>query len=241
MKKLILCEGETDAILLSYYLEKVAGWVYSRKCPQGLSIRATAQNESVNWYKKDDDYLLICAVGGKDNFKSFFDEKIKNPLLLTNAFEKISIVTDRDNREIETIEASAASVLDMSCAEVRNNQWVDCSYTNQYGIAKTFSTLLVIIPNEQQGALETAMLRAIAEDTYDKNIVEKAGVFANQMRVEANRYISTDRLKLKAHLGLTWAIQYPEKVFTKIDEQIRNVRWEESETLRSCFSALIEI
>lgn len=241
MKKLILCEGETDAILLSYYLGKVAGWVYSRKCPQGLSIHATAKNETVNWYKKGNDYLLICAVGGQDNFKSFFDKKIKNPLLLADAFEKISIVTDRDDRDIETIESSVASVFDVTDARIKNNQWVNCSYTNQYGIVKTFSTLLVIIPNQQQGALETTMLRAIAEDTYDKNIVEKAGEFAKQMSVEANRYISTDRLKLKAHLGLTWAIQYPEKVFTKIDEQIRNVRWEESETLRSCFSALIEI
>ena len=85
------------------------------------------------------------------------------------------------------------------------------------------------------------MLKAIAEDTYDKNIVEKTGAVANQMRVEADRYISSERLKLKAHLGLTWAIQFPEKVFTKIDEQIRNVRWEESETLRSCFAVLIEI
>lgn len=241
MNKLILCEGETDAILLSYYLERVAGWAYSKKCPQGLSIRATAQNESVNWYKKDDDYLLICAVGGKDNFKRFFNEKIRNPLILVNAFEKISIVTDRDNRDIETIEASALSIFDVSDVEIRNNQWVDCCYTDQFGIVQTFRVLLVVIPTDQQGALETEMLKAIAEDTYDKNIVEKTGAFANQMRVEADRYISSERLKLKAHLGLTWAIQFPEKVFTKIDEQIRNVRWEESETLRSCFAVLIEI
>ena len=52
MNKLILCEGETDAILLSYYLEKAAGWNYSSKPPQNLSIQTTAQNETVNWYKR---------------------------------------------------------------------------------------------------------------------------------------------------------------------------------------------
>lgn len=61
------------------------------------------------------------------------------------------------------------------------------------------------------------------------------------MREEASRYISTDRLKLKAHLGSTWAVQYPEKVFSLIDEQIRNVKREESETLRLCFASLVEI
>lgn len=89
--------------------------------------------------------------------------------------------------------------------------------------------------------METAMLAAIAEDPYDKSIVEKTGAFASRMREEASRYISTDRLKLKAHLGSTWAVQYPEKVFSLIDEQIRNVKREESETLRLCFASLVEI
>lgn len=241
MNILILCEGETDAILLSYYLGKVAGWKYSPKPPQNLSIQATAQNEAVNWYKKDGDYLLICAVGGKDNFENFFEKKIKNPLLLSDAFERVAFVTDRDERETRFIEASISSVLREFNAELRNNQWKECSYINDFGIEKNFRALLVVIPLEQQGALETVMLSAIAENDYDKNIVEKTATFAEQMRVEASRYISSERLKLKAHLGLTWAVQYPEKVFTKIDEQIRNVRWEESETLHICFSTLAEI
>jgi hypothetical protein len=31
------------------------------------------------------------------------------------------------------------------------------------------------------------------------------------------------------------------KVFSLIDEQIRTVKWEESETLRLCFAVLVEI
>ena len=85
------------------------------------------------------------------------------------------------------------------------------------------------------------MLDAISEDEYDKNIVDKTRDFAKQMRKEASKYISNDRLELKANLSLTWAVQYPEKAFRRIDEQIRNVRWEESERLRSCFSELIKI
>lgn len=241
MNKLILCEGETDAVLLSYYLGKVAGWEYSKKGPNGLAIRATEQNESVNWYRKNGDFLLICSVGGKDNYKNFFTAKIQPPLLTTNAFAKIAIVTDRDYRKIEEIEASADSVLEVAHAAIKNNRWINCCYQDSYRMEKSFAALLVVIPNEHQGALETAMLEAIAENAYDRNIVEKTGVFADQMRTEAAQYISTDRLKLKAHLGLTWAVQYPEKVFTKIDEQIRNVPWESSEVLHTCFAELIEI
>ena len=57
MNKLILCEGKTDAILLSYYLEKVAGWKYTTKSPSGLKFKKSNENESVDWYRKDQDCL----------------------------------------------------------------------------------------------------------------------------------------------------------------------------------------
>ena len=59
MNKLILCEGKTDAILLSYYLGKTAGWKFVKKGPSGLAIQQPNDNESISWYEKDDDYLLI--------------------------------------------------------------------------------------------------------------------------------------------------------------------------------------
>lgn len=52
--------------------------------------------------------------------------------------------------------------------------------------------LLLIIPKEHAGALETVMLSAISENPYDKNIVEKTADFVEKMRTEADRYISTD-------------------------------------------------
>ena len=61
------------------------------------------------------------------------------------------------------------------------------------------------------------------------------------MQKSASRYISNNRMKLKAHLGVTWAVQYPEKVFKLIDEQIRSVSWEKSEVLHSCFRQLERI
>lgn len=37
MNRVLLCEGVTDAILLSYYLEKVPGWKYC-KGPKNLGL-----------------------------------------------------------------------------------------------------------------------------------------------------------------------------------------------------------
>lgn len=241
MNKLILCEGKTDAILLSYYLGKIAGWKYANKGPNGLAIQQPNDNESISWYKKDDDYLLICGVGGKNNFGNFFDERIRIPLVTTNAFEKIAIVTDRDDREVADICASLSEDMSGFFSDIQDREWCDNTYRDAFGMEKTVQLLLVIIPKEHLGALENVMLSAISEDPYDKNIVDKTAIFVQQMRTEADKYISTERLQLKAHLGVTWAVQFPEKVFSMIDEQINSVRWEEYDTLRECFGILNDI
>lgn len=241
MNKLILCEGETDAILLSYYLGKAAGWKYTKKGPEGLTIQRLNGNESVNWYKKNKDYLLICGVGGKDNFGKFFDTRIKRPLITTNAFEKIAIITDRDDRTVEDIRDSLITDMSGFFSDMRDREWCNNYYQDSFGINKMIELLLVVIPKEHLGALETVMLDAISEDSYDKNIVEKTAAFVEQMRTEADKYIWSDRLQLKAHLGVTWAVQFPEKIFSMIDEQINNVQWEKYEVLKECFGILNEI
>ena len=174
MNKLILCEGETDAILLSYYLGRVSGWTYSPKGPQGVSIHKTEQNETVNWYKKNSDYLLICAVGGKDNFKYFFEKKIKLPLLTSDAFEKISIVTDRDQREIESIEASVASILNADYTAVKNNQWFDCPYTN-FQLKKRFALCCLLFQTSSRERLKRPCFAQFPKIHMTKESLRKLG------------------------------------------------------------------
>lgn len=92
-----------------------------------------------------------------------------------------------------------------------------------------------------QGALETLLLDSISEDPYDAAIVSKAGGFVEEMQETASRYIDSNRKKLKAHLGVTWAIQYPEKVFKLMNEQIISVPWEKSKVLHDCIRELLSI
>lgn len=238
MNRVLLCEGVTDAILLSYYLEKVSGWKYC-KGPKNLEIKTKNRNESVNWYRKGEEYLLICGVGGKNNFAKFFETRIKNPIFMSDAFQKIVFVTDRDERADSEI-INELYTEDM-LKNLEDRRWRNNIYRNAYEMEKMLEVLLVVIPKESQGALETVMLEAIAEDPYDRNIIEKVDDFMQQMSKEAEKCLSTERLQLKAKLGVTWAVQFPEKVFSRIDEQIRNVEWEKSELLKRIFRELEEI
>nr|WP_027870138.1 DUF3226 domain-containing protein [[Eubacterium] cellulosolvens] len=241
MNKLILCEGETDAILLSYFLGKVAGWKFCRKPPANVAIKPDAFEESANWYEKGEDRLLICAVGGKDNVGSFFEKKIQRPVVDAGAFSRIALVLDRDESEIQSIEAHASSVCKPVINTMRNNEWVQNVYIDAYGTEQMIEGLLVVIPTEHEGALETLMLDSIAEDPYNSVIVDKAGAFVADMKTVASKYLGSRRNAIKVHLGVTWAVQYPEKVFKLINEQILSVKWEESEVLHKCFAQLEKI
>lgn len=238
MNSLILCEGATDAILLSYYLKKVSGWNYSKKGPSGLTIGSSAENQTINWYKRENDYLLICGVGGKDNFKTFFLKTLQKPIVHAGAFEKIAVITDRDERDAEEIKDSIKSAFDGMFPSIEDRNWELNKSSDPYGMEIERELLLLIIPEAHAGALETVMLDAISEKEYDRNIVDLCKKFVAEMRSEASKYISSSRLQLKAELGVTWAIQYPEKVFSLINEVIESVPWESFDTLRECFNPL---
>lgn len=241
MNKLILCEGKTDAILLSYYLEKTCGWTH-RNAPKSLAVKADEiKGESAYWYRKDDESLLICGVGGKDNFGSFFKEKILPTMVDTSAFSKIAVITDRDEREEQSILDSYRVLFRPVITNVENDNWISNSYENSYKQEAFVNFLLVVIPADKEGALETLLLDAISEKEYDKTIVNRSIAYVDEIQPIAAEYIHKNRLKNKACLGVTWAIQYPEKIFSFIDEQIRSVKWEESQVLAQCFQQLKDI
>lgn len=243
MNKLILCEGKTDAILLSYYMGRVFGWKpvkakERKKLLKGLDVQVAESNQNADWYRKNDDFLLICAVGGKDNFENFYRNHIERPILDADAFQQIAIVIDRDENEVEHIEERMFSDFIGALPKLKNRLWKTYRIVNSSEQEKFLELLLLVIPTEHQGALETLLLQSISEDLYDKVIVDACGEFVKKIRPQASKYISTDRLELKAWLSTTWAIQSPEKVFDFIDQILVEVPWEKSKILKECFGKL---
>lgn len=245
MTRIIMCEGETDLILISYYLEKVKGWVYTGT-PKGLTINFTKQENKAacNYQNSNKDELLICAVGGKDNFGNFFNEHLKKPIMRSNAGEteyRIALVTDRDDFSIEEIENSISEELAPIINNIENNAWQPNEVDADLGTKVNIEFLLVVIPKENHGALETVLMEALSKDDYDSNIIEKSKRFITDIQPNADRYIHENRLQLKAQLGVVFSIFNPEKTFSLFKERLVSVKWEKSEVLAKCFEKLIEI
>jgi len=154
MISLILCEGKSDAVFLSYYLEKTAQWKIMKKGPKEFAINIDeGKGESAYWYRRGDEVLLICSVGGKTKFKCFFDDKIIEAIKQTSFFTKVAIVRDSDDDTSLEIAQSMNDLLAPLCNNIVLDQWSKHSYTNGYGEQKSIDILIQVVPKDQQGAL----------------------------------------------------------------------------------------
>lgn len=244
MRTLILCEGKTDAILTSYLLCKVSGWTPS-KADKKMNITVSEKNnESAYWYNRNNDKLLICGVGGKSNFAAFFNDKIYDIIASypqSETFDKIIVIQDRDKASIGDSEDSIKSALYPIAQKIENNEWTTNTYRDSFGKICNIEILGLIIPLESEGALETVMLDSLKEKQPEREITERSEVFVDQIKECARDYLDKPRLELKAKLGVTFAILSPMKVFSYIDELIKNVQWENYKYINDIFRKVLEI
>ena len=133
MTRFILCEGKTDAILLSYYLERTKGWEYNKK-PKRFRLRfPDTDNRYVGHYKNGEEELSICAVGGKDNFINFYKENVEGYIRDSESLDlyyRIAIVVDRDDRTTEEIERYFSDNLKPYIDKITDSVWTSYSFVN---------------------------------------------------------------------------------------------------------------
>lgn len=246
MKSIILCEGKTDAILISYYLNKVKGWEYYSKNDKRkvhIPIR-NDENEEVNWYILNGNLLVIWGIGGKDNFKYSINEIFKIIELETEeAFSNIVILTDRD--EIED-EGEGEGVVLRKFSDyfqgviLKNNEWTIKEHINEFKDKLQFKILPIIIPFDKSGAIETFVLDAICDmGQEEKDIVDKSKEFISEFNL--SNYLNTQRLKIKGEFAVTLGAMFPQKTFTPIDAMLKNINWEKYSTIQQGFRKLQEI
>ena len=103
MKRAILCEGKTDAILISYFLKKRFGWTHIKEEVVGLPP-VDRGNEERNWYhhpEKPGQELVIWGVGGIDQMSAklrHITERTQNERTLANRFGHVVLFFDRNDK-----------------------------------------------------------------------------------------------------------------------------------------------
>ena len=90
---------------------------------------------------------------------------------------RIALVTDRDDFSVKEIEKSILDELSPIINNIENNAWKPNEVNADLGTKVNIEFLLVVIPKENHGALETVLREALSKDDYDANIIEKSKQF----------------------------------------------------------------
>lgn len=236
MNTVIICEGESDAIVLSYYLEHQNGWHFSKTGPIGLTKITKNTTEKMNWYHKgNNDYLLIWAVGGNE-FEGVLQKVLElNKINANSVFENIIFITDNDtDAEVEN-RINTLNNLILKFVEpkkMEKNIWLnDVKQNVSFDEVLSLKFLFMTLPEDGSGALETYLLDAIAEnDKFDKYIVDQSRSFIDNLCANndqyGNKYLDTRRSGTKAKLSTFFSVVSPERTFVKINTLIESITWE---------------
>jgi hypothetical protein len=175
------------------------------------------------------------------HLSEFFNVLKKSSDTLT--YQQLVIVCDRDSEEDDqTIITEYSKCFTQSNFPLANNVLQKAEYLNSFEQRKFIKTFALVIPQDRLGALETALLDSIREDDCDKYIIEKSEQFVMDTRLVAGKYISSERLALKAKLSAVFAIMSPKKVFSFIDDLLKTtVKWEEKQYLNDLFQELVKV
>ena len=242
MKNIILCEGSTDYVLLQYFMRKVYGWGDKGKSNEKSNSRYF---KSVRTMMKESDSLSIRGCGGAKNLLPGFQYMVEynNLSSESEAFDRIVILTDRDDAGTEAeFSKNVEDILNEGNVRIDTNVcndcWVECYYHNGHGKEMRFQLLLLVVPFEDTGAMETFLLEAVSKkDNYDAEIITKGNAFIDGVDSE-KRYLSKRRYITKAKFDVYFSVRTAATQFVERQDILKNVEWEEYAALQTGFAKL---
>lgn len=241
MKSIILCEGSTDFVLLQYFMRKVYKWQDKKtgEAPMGKKIKP------IRTLSKGIDKLSIGGCGSSSGILPGMDYIMEFNSLAAEGeeYDKVVIITDRDEETTESeyikgIERILRDRQIISSENICNNKWIKCIYKNGHGKERILFILLLVIPFETTGAMETFLLNCISQkEEYDAKIIRKSKEFVNSVDKE-NRYLSKRRYITKAEFDVYFSIRTSADQFIERQNILKNIEWENYVKIQEDFKKL---
>ncbi|HEX3044885.1 MAG TPA: hypothetical protein VHY08_09020 [Bacillota bacterium] len=238
MNSVIFCEGRVDAVLIGQYLVAHRGWVYSQKPKENLKLEREDDKQIIYIYKRNDDWVYVWAVGGRNRFKSPLETiKVNNHRQESaNKVNNIVILIDNDDGDEAQIRTEFNSYFDTT--GLQNNEWVDFSYQDSFSFDNIAKVLLLIIPFDEPGAMETVMIHSLQEDD-DEDLIPQCCGFVDNIRTR--KYLQNRRLKLKAKLSTIVSIIEPDRGSDNLVNLVSSIRWHKYDSVHQAFKKLLEL
>lgn len=248
MKSAIICEGSTDLTLIQYFMEKVYKWDYIKEEDRNKweQINFFRQAQMVKWFKTEDNFLSILSSGGVSKIPKVLNGLIDFNINLTTPFDlfnNIVIISDQDeiNTETDFILKLKNVFKDYNICfsnVIKNNEWIELKIINPDGGEIFIQFLLLIIPFEETGALETFLLNSLSEnDETDKKVIKQCNNFIEKIDTD-NRYLQKRRHITKAKFDTYFSVRTPVEQFGMRRDILKNVNWEDCIKIQNTFEQL---
>ena len=244
MRSVILCEGSTDFVLLQYYMRKVYGWEYKNN----YSVLINGYKERKCVFKKDHSELNIIGCGGCSRIPGGLQFILDSNSLSAEdeAYNRIVIITDRDEVETESeFETIIATELGKQQIEwkddISNDKWIDFHYENGQGDNCNAKLLLLVIPFEDTGAMETFLLDAIGKaNPYDAKIISDCNQFVDNVDNQ-KKYLNKRRYITKAKFDVYFSVRTAAEQFVERQNILKNIPWEDYAEIQNSFKKLDDL
>lgn len=178
MIELILVEGVSDVQLISYYLQRVYGWTYEKE--NALGIVQMDDHEHIEGLKKANNHLVLCGVGGNGKFAHFVKKHRVNDMMTIKDISSIMIVTDRDQDSDAKIRRMINKSLEH--VEIKVGKWVRNTMMDSFGQPKMIDTYLLIIPAQEEGALERVIIDALRDIPEEADLIQEVISFIDSLK-----------------------------------------------------------
>ncbi len=237
MYDIILCEGETDAILISYYLKNLMSFQYINSTPKKVP-KLNNVNNQIQWYKGNrNQYLAICPIGGSDFCHAMNEivhyNKSAND---TEIFCKIALVMDHDDDSTENVIDLIGQNLCFK-EPFKAGIWKSFIYNNSFKAEIKSEIVCILQPDDEYGALETFVLKMLSQnDLENENVVKQVKKFIADF--SSKKYLKHRRDKTKAELSVSLSVICPSKTFTTINEFLSKIAWEKYNGFKQQFRLL---
>lgn len=243
MKSVVLCEGKDDRWFIAYYLHKTAGWNTCNAPWRNYNIVAITDQQEVTYLKKDSDSVAIWCVGGKDCFdaaiSTIFTKFIRD--FPFDPINSIIIVGDRDNNETSDVISKIQTWIPYDVELNNKSTTIWAGEIDGYDVSVKITP--VIIPFLEEGAIETLLMGSIREqDREGEIIVRRAKEYIDGLLKTdgiGQRYLSHERLILKAKYAAVIAATNPEHSTSFFRDMVMACPWEESLYVKDHFDIIV--
>ena len=175
MTELMLVEGVSDVLLISYYLLNVYGWKHEKN--NHLGIHSLDEHDHIESLSKEGRQLVLCGVGGNGRFAHFVARHRINSMIIEHEISSIMVVTDRDEDSISKIGRTINSLFEN--VSYRAGEWKCNVVEDSFGQQKQVDTYLLIVPADKKGALENVIIDALKDIPEEKELLDEVIQFVD--------------------------------------------------------------